>query len=117
MEIDLELLEAAGREAEIEVYHGVLLPLPVGLRDRQVPEELLPPLEDRLESADHQRLAEAPRTRQEEAVVGAGEQFVEIRGLVDVEHPFSRSFWKEALSVEMGFGMAAEIVIAIQIFA
>ena len=43
-----------------------LLPVPLRLHDGETLEELLAPLEHRLESRDHQRLAEPARTSEEE---------------------------------------------------
>ena len=47
-------------------------------------EKLAPPLEHRLQGGEHERLAEAPRTGDEELLVGVAAHFVEKRRLVYV---------------------------------
>ena len=64
------------------------LPVPVRLLNGQTPKKLAPPLEERLQRRNEQRLAEAARTRKEvDPVRRRLRDFVDLRRLVDIHKP------------------------------
>ena len=72
---------------KVEVEHGILCPIVVQLVDGQALKEVALALEDTLQRGEHQRLAEAPRTRDEEelpADINPLDQAIERLGLVHI---------------------------------
>ena len=59
----------------------------VGLRYRQILEKVFSSIEDLFQCRDHQRLTKPPRTRQKIALIGRGDEFMQVRGLVHVQLP------------------------------
>ena len=90
-ESDLELLKRLhAHRGEVEVQDGILRPVVVQLVDGLAREKLALATEDALQRGKHQRLAEAPRPRDEvETAPRITDQLVQNRGLVHIDTAIS----------------------------